>query len=100
MEKNSTVNGESVLNNDIAKIVKKESSKNSELRKRRKSRAMKIQRTVDQSSDATLKDVCLSMKSDDKSSAPDSSSSSWMGYNKGQKMKMKKKNGCNVKTNK
>eukprot|EP00957_Ditylum_brightwellii_P043138 3268425-Ditylum_brightwellii.AAC.1 len=73
--KNGTLNGESVVNNDTAKILKKESSKNSKSRKRRKSRAIKIQHTVGQSSGTTLEDICLSMKSDDKSSASDFSSS-------------------------
>eukprot|EP00957_Ditylum_brightwellii_P193453 14730803-Ditylum_brightwellii.AAC.1 len=39
------------------------------------------------------------MKLNDELSAPDSSSSQ-DGNNKGQKMKRKKKNSCNVKTNK
>eukprot|EP00957_Ditylum_brightwellii_P143090 10902585-Ditylum_brightwellii.AAC.1 len=43
--KNGTVYGESVANDDIGNILKKESSKNSGLRKRRESRAMKIQCT-------------------------------------------------------
>eukprot|EP00957_Ditylum_brightwellii_P150373 11451099-Ditylum_brightwellii.AAC.1 len=59
---------------------------------------MKIQYTINQSSDTTLESIHLSMKSDDKSYASDSSSSQ-EGNIKGQK-KRKKKNDCNVKTNK
>eukprot|EP00957_Ditylum_brightwellii_P205272 15343132-Ditylum_brightwellii.AAC.1 len=60
---------------------------------------MKIQCTVDQSIDTTLEDVHLPTKSDDELSDC-GSSSSHEGNNKAGPNQKKKKNGCNVKTNK
>ena len=99
--KNATINGEQIGNNEIVKILKQESSDpnaNKKRKKAKKSRAMKIQHTMDQNGDATLKDVRLSMKSDEDVYTSDSSSLHEEVEQKSSKGKRKK--GQNVKTNK